>query len=79
MCIAYLVCATSRATTTLNNPYLQVILEMIVAVVFLFFIVPLLFVSHTFHLCYICTPHHLHLAPYKPRPDLFRPAAPYQQ
>ena len=48
MCIAYLVCAKSRAAATLNNPYLQVILEMIVAVVFLFFIVPLLFVSHFF-------------------------------
>ena len=46
MCIAYLVCATSYEAATLNNPFLQVILEMIVAVVFLFFIVPLLFVRH---------------------------------
>ena len=53
MCIAYLVGANSCAATALNNSYLQVILEMIVAVVFLFFIVPLLFVSRTFHLCHI--------------------------
>jgi len=52
---------------------------MIVAVVFLFFIVPLLFVSHASHPLYICTPDHLNLAPYKPRPDLLRPSAPYQQ
>ncbi len=79
MCIAYLVGAKSRAATTLNDSYLQVILEMIVAVVFLFFIVPLLFVGHTFHLCHIGTPDHLHLAPYKPRPHLLGPPAPYQQ
>ena len=79
MCIAYLVGAKSCAAATLNNSYLQVILEMIVAVVFLFFIVPLLFVGHTFHLCHIGTPDHLRLASYKPRPHLLRPPAPYQQ
>ena len=78
MCIAYLVCAKSCAAATLNNLYLQVILEMIVAVVFLFFIVPLLFVSHFFSSTSDLHSDRLYSAHYKPRPALLRPSASYQ-